>query len=660
MEHVFDDGMTMGRAAASDRRVRLSAIHSPADVRGLDVPELVDLCAQIRQFLIATAAHKGGHFAPSMGTVELTVALHTVFDTPTDQLVWDVGHQAYVHKVLTGRQDAFPGLREYKGLSGFLKRSESAYDSFGAGHASTAVSAALGMALARDQTGGKEKVIAVIGDGAMTGGLAFEALNNAGAAGRDMLVVLNDNAMSISPNVGAVAHYLTSLTTHPYYQRMKQDIATVLGRLPKIGGPVGELARRMGQGIKGALVPGALFEALGFHYLGPIDGHDMAELVTVLRKIRDQHSGPVLLHVLTHKGKGYAPAEADPLKWHGVTPFDPATGRTITGAKPAVAELPSYTNVFGDALVDLARRHADVVAITAAMGPGTGLTKFQDTYPERYFDVGIAEGHGVTSAAGMAARGLRPVCAIYSTFLQRAFDHIIHDVSLQDLPVIFALDRGGLAGADGPTHHGAFDLTYLRLIPDMVVAAPKDADELADLLETAYAHTTGPFALRYPRDNSPLPRTREPRVLPIGSWEVVDEDAPGAAGTGAAAPRVALLAVGTMVETARTVARGLRAQGVATRVVNARFVKPLDLDTLRAVSGAELVVTLEENTVRGGFGTAVHEASVEHGLGLSGRLLHLGLPDRYITHGSRRELLEELGLTAPQIESVVRARLATP
>lgn len=657
MEHVFDDGMTMGRAASSDRRVRLSGVHSPADVRGLDVPELVDLCAQIRQFLIATAAHKGGHFAPSMGTVELTVALHTVFDTPNDQLVWDVGHQAYVHKVLTGRQDAFPGLREYKGLSGFLKRSESAYDSFGAGHASTAVSAAFGMAVARDQKGGKEKVIAVIGDGAMTGGLAFEALNNAGAAGRDMLVVLNDNAMSISPNVGAVAHYLTSLTTHPYYQRMKQDIATVLGRLPKIGGPVGELARRMGQGIKGALVPGALFEALGFHYLGPIDGHDMAELVTVLRKIRDQHSGPVLLHVLTHKGKGYAPAEADPLKWHGVTPFDPATGRTIAGAKPAVVELPSYTNVFGDALVDLARRHADVVALTAAMGPGTGLTKFQDTFPERYFDVGIAEGHGVTSAAGMAARGLRPVCAIYSTFLQRAFDHIIHDVSLQDLPVIFALDRGGLAGADGPTHHGCFDLTYLRLIPDMVVAAPKDADELADLLETAYAHTTGPFALRYPRDNSPQPRTRAPQVLPIGTWEVLDDEARDAGG---AAPRVVLLAVGTMVETARTVARGLRGQGIATRVVNARFVKPLDLELLRAQAGAELVVTLEENTLRGGFGSAVHEASVEHGLGLSGRLLHLGLPDRYITHGSRKELLQEIGLTAPQVEAAVRARLATP
>lgn len=651
MEHVYDDGLGAGRTTTrKDRRLRLAELDGPEQLRDASPDELVALAADVREFLIRYAADKGGHFAPSLGTVELTLAIHSVFRTPEDRVVWDVGHQAYVHKLITGRRDGFPTLRRYEGLSGFLKRSESPYDAFGAGHASTAPSAAFGMAAGRDLLKRRNKVIAVIGDGAMTGGLAFEALNNAGAAGRDLLVVLNDNAMSISPNVGAVAHYLTSLTTHPYYLQMKQNIATVLGKLPRVGAPVGQLARRTMAGIKGALVPGALFEALGFTYFGPIDGHDMAELVTVLSKIRDQQRGPVLLHVLTHKGKGYAPAEADPLKWHGVTPFDPATGKTLsTGAPAAAPALPSYTAAFGDAVVDLARRHEDVVAITAAMGPGTGLVKFQDTFPERFFDVGIAEGHGVTFAAGLATEGVRPVCAIYSTFLQRAFDHILHDVALQDLPVIFALDRGGLAGADGPTHHGAYDLSYLRMMPGMVVAAPKDADELADLLETAYAHTAGPFALRYPRDNSPAPRTRPPQVVPVGSWEVLDE----------AGRDVVLLAVGTMVETARRTAAKLEDDGLRATVVNARFVKPLDLEVLRTVTrGATLVATLEENTIRGGFGSAVHEADVEHDLGLGGRLVHFGLPDRFIAHGSRDELLAEVGLTADALASALVARLA--
>ena len=648
----MEDGAVGGgaRADAKDggRVERLASINDPADLRGLAVPELVELAAEVREFLIKSVAHHGGHFASSLGVVELTIALHYVFDTPRDLLVWDVGHQAYVHKMLTGRRDRFPTLRQYDGMSGFLKRDESEYDAFGAGHASTAPSAALGMAAGRDLKGERgRKVVAIIGDGSMTGGLAFEALNNAGASHRDLIVVLNDNAMSISPNVGAVAHYLTTLTTHPYYQRMKGEIARVLGKLPpKVGAPVGEMARRTLQSVKGALVPGALFEALGFDYFGPIDGHDMAALVGVLKKVKERSaSEPVLLHVLTHKGKGYAPAEANPLKWHGVTPFDPATGKPLAAPKPADATTPpSYTNAFGDALVDLAGRRKDVVAITAAMCPGTGLPKFQEKFPERFFDVGIAEGHAVTFAAGMATQGTRPFCAIYSTFLQRAFDHIFHDVSLQRLPVVFCLDRGGIAGADGPTHHGCYDLTYMRLIPEMVVAAPKDADELADLLETAYARTDGPFSIRYPRDNSPSPRTREPRVLPIGSWELLEE------GDGS----VALLAVGTMVETAKAAAKELRAAGHSPTVVNARFVKPLDVAMLRRlVPGARLVATLEENTVRGGFGAAVCEACVEEGIPLAAPPLIFGIPDRFVAHGSRKQLLDEIGLSS----GAVAARL---
>lgn len=653
MEQIFEDGFERERAQADasseSRSVTLDSIDGPSDLRRLRVDQLLPLADEIRQFLVQFAAEQGGHFASNMGVVELTLALHYTFDTPQDLIVWDVGHQAYVHKILTGRRERFSTLRQYQGLSGFLKRDESPFDSFGAGHASTAPSAAFGMAVGRDLKGGQEKVVAVIGDGAMTGGLAFEALNNAGASGRDLLVVLNDNYMSISPNVGAMHQYLTTLTTHPYYLRMKKDIATVLGRFRRVGPPTAELARRMGSGLKGALTPGALFEALGFTYIGPVDGHDLPSLIDILQKIKDQFRGPVLLHVLTHKGKGYAPAEADPVKWHGVTPFDPETGTIFTKPKTGV-ECPNYTNAFGDVLVDLARRKTDVVAITAAMAPGTGLTKFQETFPERFFDVGIAEGHAVTFAAGLATQGIRPVCAIYSSFLQRAFDHVFHDVALQHLPVIFALDRGGLVGADGPTHHGCYDLSFMRLIPEVVLAAPRDADELADLLETAYAYTAGPFAIRYPRDNSPVPRTREPRILPIGSWELL-EPATGE-------KPVYLLAVGAMIGLARDVARGLRLLGHDVALVNARFIKPVDLDFLRRIAASSaLIATLEEGTLRGGFGSGVHEASVEEDLRLSGRLLHFGLPDRFVAHGSRNELLGEIELTAEKVVERILARL---
>lgn len=654
MEHVLDDGMN-ARSDAEDQprpRVRLDDIDAPADLRGLSVPDLADLARQIREFLLDVASERGGHFAPSLGVVELTLALHYVFDTPRDLVVWDVGHQAYAHKLITGRRGRLHTIRQDDGLSGFLKRSESPYDSFGAGHASTAPSAALGMAAARDIQGESDRnVIAVIGDGAMTGGLAFEALNNAGALGSNLLVVLNDNAMSISPNVGAVAHYLTSLTTHPYYRRMKGEIHSVLQKIPRVGPAAGEFARRLEQGLKGAVVPGALFQALGFTYLGPIDGHDLEELVDILQRIRDSKLGPVLLHALTQKGKGYAPAEADPCKWHGVSPFDPATG----GKRPAesasaesAAEPPSYTQVFSEAMTDLARRRAELVAITAAMPTGTGLEEFGETHPDRYFDVGIAEGHGVTFAAGLASQGMRPVCAIYSSFLQRAFDHMIHDVALQNLPVIFALDRAGLVGADGPTHHGDFDLAYLRLVPGMVVAAPKDADELADLLETAMDWTEGPFAFRYPRGAAPGPRTRPPRVLPVGRWEEVEENGDD----------VTLLAVGAMVEIGRKVAARLGQEGIPCTLINARFVKPLDLDLLRRVAErSRIVVSLEEGTVRGGFGAALLEASVEQGFDLAGKLLPRGIPDRFIRHGSRPRLLELAGLLPEQIHAAIVERL---
>lgn len=654
MEHIYDDGMSVSRDDSSEetdelQRVLLEDINDPSDLRGLDVAQLEDLAGQVRDFLVDIAATKGGHFASSLGCVELTLALHHVYDTPEDRIVWDVGHQAYVHKLLTGRRGDLNTIRQYKGLSGFLKRNESPYDTFGAGHASTAPSAALGMKTAHDLKGeAGRKTVAIIGDGAMTGGLAFEALNNAGSSHRDMLVILNDNAMSISPNVGAVAHYLTYLTTHAYYRKMKTDIYSVLEKVPKVGESMGKFARRLERGVKGALVPGALFQAMGFHYLGPIDGHDMEELTSVLTKLRETESdGPTLLHVLTHKGKGYKLAEEDPLKWHGVKPFDPETGKTKPPSVVVENPLPSYTNAFSDAMLEAAERHPEMVTITAAMPSGTGLNAFKERFPERFFDVGIAEGHGVTFAAGLAAEGMRPVCAIYSTFLQRAFDHVIHDCAIQKLPVVFAMDRGGLVGADGPTHHGVFDIAYMRMIPDMVVAAPRDADELADLLETALQHE-GPFAFRYPRDNSPSVRTREPHALPIGSWEKLREGSWD----------VTLLAVGAMVPTAQKVAESLAARGLDPTVVNARFVKPLDMDMLREASGkARLVVTIEEGCRTGGFGGAVVEAAAEERLEFAEGVQVHALPDRFVTHGSRGELLEEVGLTPQAIEARIVKRL---
>lgn len=623
----------------------LDRVREPADLRGLTPAELATLCAEIREYIVDVVSQKGGHLGASLGVVELTVALSRVLDLPNDRVVWDTGHQAYVHKVLTGRKQALWGIRQYGGISGFLKREESPYDTFGAGHASTAISAALGLAAARDLVGATRKVVAIMGDGAMTGGLAYEALNNAGHSARDLLVILNDNGMSISPNVGALAHYLTNIQTSPSLRRLRKEGLDAVGRLPGVGGTARSLATRLESAIKTALVPGGLFEALGFNYIGPVDGHDLSMLLDLLPKVLDRR-GPVLLHVMTLKGKGLPAAEADHEGFHGVAPFDKVTGKAIPGASPG---FPGYTAVFGHAMLEAAVAFPKMVAITAAMPSGTGLSAFKKEFPSRFYDVGIAEAHGVCFAAGMACEGARPVATIYSTFLQRAFDQIVHDVALQHVPVIFAIDRAGLVGADGPTHHGVLDLSYMRCVPGMIVTAPRDGNELRDLLWTALSQDTAPFAIRYPRDTVPEgfdPR-RPPRILPIGSWEVFEE-----------ASDVMLLAVGSMVETARTVGRELLAQGVSAGVVNCRFVKPLDRPTLRHLrKTAKLLVTIEENNLPGGFGAGVLDVLSEEGMGL-GAVLRLGLGDKFVTHGSRPELLAEVGLDAAGLLRQVRAAMS--
>ena len=622
----------------------LDRVSGPADLKRLTPTELTTLCAEIREYIVDVVSQKGGHLGASLGVVELTVALVRILDLPEDRVVWDTGHQAYVHKVLTGRKDALWGIRQYGGISGFLKRAESPYDTFGAGHASTAISAALGLAAARDLVGARRKVVAIMGDGAMTGGLAYEALNNAGHSARDLLVILNDNGMSISPNVGALAHYLTNIQTNPHLRRLRKEGLDAVGRLPRVGGTARSLATRLESAIKTALVPGGLFEALGFNYIGPVDGHDLPMLLDLLPKVLDRR-GPVLLHVMTRKGKGLPAAEADHEGFHGVAPFDKVTGKAIAVASPG---RPGYTTVFGQAMLEAAAAFPKMVAITAAMPSGTGLNAFKQAFPSRFYDVGIAEAHGVCFAAGMACEGARPVAAIYSTFLQRAFDQVVHDVALQQVPVIFAIDRAGVVGADGPTHHGVLDLSYMRCVPGMVVSAPRDGNELRDLLWTALSQDTAPFSIRYPRDTVPegFDPLRPPKVLPVGSWEVIEEGSD-----------VMFLAVGAMVETATTVGRELLAKGVSAGVVNCRFVKPLDLPTLRHLrKTAKLLVTIEENNLPGGFGEGVLDALSEDGLSCA-PMLRLGLGDEFVTHGSRAELLAEIGLDAPGILRRVTAAL---
>ncbi|MDX1605212.1 MAG: 1-deoxy-D-xylulose-5-phosphate synthase [Candidatus Competibacterales bacterium] len=612
----------------------LDRIHTPADLRQLPESRLAALAEELREFLIHTVSRSGGHFAAGLGALELTLALHYVFQTPEDRLVWDVGHQAYPHKILTGRREQLQSIRQFGGLAPFPKRDESPYDTFGVGHARTSISAALGMAIAARRAGLDRRTVAIIGDGGMTAGLAFEALNHAGDLKADLLVVLNDNEMSISPNVGALSTRLTKMLSGNMVTSMREGGKQVLKLMPP---PMWELARRAEEHVKGMLVPGTLFEELGFNYFGPIDGHDLPTLVRTLRNLRDQ-PGPRLLHVLTRKGKGYKLAEAEPVAYHGVGSFDP-----LQGLPPKKADnRPTYTQVFGEWLCDMAERDSRLVGITPAMREGSGLVRFSERFPNRYFDVGIAEQHSVTLAAGMACDGLRPVVAIYSTFLQRAYDQLIHDVALQGLPVLFALDRAGLVGPDGPTHAGSFDLSYLRCIPDLVVMTPADENEARQMLYTGY--TLGqPAAVRYPRGKGPgEPVQSEMTALPVGRAEIRRR------GSGPA-----LLAFGSLVAVAEAVAEMFDAT-----VVNMRFVKPLDEATVLAVAREhEQLVTLEENVVAGGAGSAVGECLVAHGLAV--RLHHIGLPDRFIDQGSREDLLQVAGLDEQGVQRRLEGLLQT-
>jgi 1-deoxy-D-xylulose-5-phosphate synthase len=607
----------------------LDTINAPDELRALSPDELPRLANELREFLVNSVGQTGGHLASNLGTVELTIALHYVFDTPRDRIVWDVGHQTYAHKILTGRRTGMASLRQPGGIAGFPRRAESVFDAFGAGHSSTSISAALGMAEAFHQLGSNQRAVAVIGDGAMTAGMAFEALNNAGATDLPLLVVLNDNDMSISPNVGALNNYLARLMSGRFYAAARRAGEKVLSVAP----PIRELAKRAEEHMKGMVTPGTLFEEFGFNYIGPIDGHDLGVLLDTLDNIK-QLDGPQFLHVVTRKGKGYTPAETNPCLYHGVSRFDPATGISETsGGKP------TYTQVFSDWLCDMATADSRLVGITPAMREGSGLVRFSKEFPKRYFDVGIAEQHALTFAAGLACEGIKPVVAIYSTFLQRAYDQLIHDVALQNLPVMLAIDRAGLVGADGPTHAGSFDLSYLRCIPNMLIAAPSDENECRRLLTTAFLHD-GPSAVRYPR-GSGVGAIIEPGL------EAVET------GKGTLRRRghdVALVAFGSLVAPALQAAEVLDAS-----LADMRFVKPLDLDLLRELAqNHRLLVTLEENAVAGGAGAGVAEALAE--LGLDVPILHLGLPDTFIEHGDSARMLADCGLDAAGIEQAVRQR----
>ena len=606
----------------------LATIETPADLRALKRGDLAALSDELRQYLIQTVGPMGGHLAAGLGSVELAVALHYVFDTPYDRLIWDVGHQAYPHKVLTGRRRRLGSIKQRGGLAPFPARAESVYDSFGVGHSSTSISAALGMALANRLTGSDRRVVAVIGDGAMSAGLAWEALNHAGSMDVDLLVILNDNDMSISENVGALSNYFARLLSGRMYAHLRAGGKKVLRSMPSAW----ELARRSEVHAKGMVLPGTLFEEMGFNYIGPVDGHDVSALVTTLGNMRTL-PGPQFLHVVTQKGKGYAPAEADPIKWHGPGPYDPASG-TFYKEKAAG---PTYSQVFGDWLCDIAELDARFVGITPAMREGSGMVEFEKRFPDRYFDVAIAEQHAVTLAAGLACDGLRPVVAIYSTFLQRAYDQLIHDVALQRLPVVFAIDRAGLVGGDGATHQGVFDLTYLRCVPNLVVMAPADENECRQMLYTA-ALLDQPAAVRYPRGRGPgIAVERTMQALPVGRAEVRRSGASG----------LALLAFGAMVDPAAAAAEALDAT-----LVNMRFVKPLDEELVASIAASHrAVVTLEENTVAGGAGSAVLE--VLQRIGSAMAVLQIGVPDDFIEHGSREDNLVAAGLDGPAIRTTI-------
>jgi 1-deoxy-D-xylulose-5-phosphate synthase len=616
----------------------LSRINYPSDIRKLDFHDLKKLCSDVREYMIDVISEVGGHFGGGLGTVELTVAVHKVFNTPHDLVVWDTGHQAYPHKILTGRKETLKTIRQLNGISGFLKRTESEYDTFGAGHASTSISAALGMAVARDLQKEDRKVVAIMGDGAMTGGLAYEAMNNSGLIKTDLIVVLNDNRMSIAPNVWQLSNYFTEMIAHPDYNKFKGQIWELTGKLDQFGDRLRKIASRLEGGIKAVITPGMLFEALGFRYFGPLNGHNLHQVIKIFEQVKEL-KGPILVHVITQKGKGYKPAEGHIQRLHASTPFDKLTGK----AHKTSGGGPSYTKIFGEALVEIVKEDPSVVGITGAMPDGTGLDILQQHCPNNYYDVGIAEGHAVTFAAGLATQGITPVVAIYSTFLQRAFDHIIHDVGIQHLHVVFVLDRAGLVGADGPTHHGAFDLTYLRLIPGMVVMAPKDESELRDMLYTAVKYKNGPIALRYPR-GSALGVTLKHGfdLIEIGKSEKLKKG-----------DDVALLAVGSMVDYALKAHEKLEAEGIHSEVINMRFIKPLDYQMLDDIASRHhKIVTLEESTLLGGFGSGVLEYFAEKNY--KNDVLRIGLPDNFIDHGTQKELHHMLGIDPDGIVQKVK------
>jgi len=622
--------------------VLLDQIHQPSDLKKLSIAQLEKLAGEIRQFLITTLSSTGGHLAPNLGVVELTLVMHYLFDSPRDKFIFDVGHQSYVHKLLTGRKERFPTLRQHKGLCGFVKRSESEHDVWEAGHSSTSLSAAMGMAIARDQLGLDHKVIALIGDGALTGGMALEALNHIGHEKRKIAVILNDNEMSIAPNVGALHNYLCRVRSDKAYLKTKEEVESLLKKVPAIGGTLANWAERLKDSLKYLVVPGMLFEELGLTYFGPIDGHNIPSLIETFRQV-EKVNGPVLIHVVTTKGKGYAPAEADSHKWHGASAYKIESGQMLKSQGP-----PMYTEVFGQTLIELAERDDRVVAVTPAMPSGSGLLAFAERFPGRMFDVGIAEQHAATLSGALAMEGLKPVFAVYSTFLQRAYDQVVHDICRQNLNVVFAIDRAGFVGPDGETHHGVFDIAFLRHVPNIKIMMPKDENELRHMLHTALQYEDGPIAVRYPRiQGTGAPWNDEPKTVPIGTWELLCE------GTDAA-----VLAVGPMVQLAMEAAERLEAEGVSLRVINARFIKPLDEAMLRELAEERIpMVTMEEGSLQGGFGSAVLEFFALQGVyGL--RLKPMGVPDRFIEHASIQQQREEVGLTVEELARTVRSLLA--
>ena len=608
----------------------LESIDSPADLRKLSVNNLSAIADELRQFIIQSVAKTGGHLSAGLGTVELTLALHYVYNTPDDKLVWDVGHQSYPHKIITGRRDRMHTIRQQDGLAGFPNRDESPYDTFGVGHSSTSISAALGMSMAARQAGKKQKTVAIIGDGAMTAGMAFEALNHAGDTDADLLVILNDNEMSISPNVGALSKHLAKILSGKVYSTVRSGSKRVMKHLPNVW----ELAKRTEEHVKGMVVPGTLFEELGIHYYGPVDGHDIPTLITMLQNMKHQ-TGPRLLHIVTKKGKGFKPAEDNPCLYHGVGSFDPETGNKLDQS----SGKPSYTQIFSDWVCDMAERDTRLAAITPAMKEGSGLVEFSKRFPSRYHDVGIAEQHAVTLAAGMACEGIKPVVAIYSTFLQRAYDQLIHDVALQNLPVLFAIDRAGLVGADGPTHAGSFDFSYMRCIPNLLIMAPANENECRQMLYTGFQHD-GPAAVRYPRGQGPGTEIlNEMTALPIGKAEIIKQG-----------KDIAILAFGSMLPPALEAAERLQAT-----VVNMRFVKPLDTEMLQRMANEHsLLVTIEENAVMGGAGSGINEYLESQNIHT--KIINLGLPDHFVEHGSSAQLLSDCGLDAAGIIKAVEQR----